>query len=390
MKRLIVVFLMLSGFSQAQYFKKAAALPINEDIDFQSTESFCVYKNSIFIYSYPQGLISRHFSEENKSNSLITNSRIDMRIRRYKHIILDYSSNMYDIHLNQAKVSPLRKYAYKVGISEVIPVLSDSIIYLFINPDSPGNEKQILHTYNLRTFEKDKNILPNLVGFINDNRCYLYDIYAYNGILYILFESYILGGSSIFIAWNSNNDSLSSPIISYPEEYLVSKIKGVDPLGLWILTYPGHSLLILGPDFEVINYVKYGELFLEETQISKDELNFGENGIVPPLLVSQDENKKLFLLAKLKRELRVYEFNYFPLLTKYFESAGETQLRIFRNTIFAGHGRLFKSKDLRKYFSRQYWYKPDKNYSDSLLTNYDRDCINFIRNFEKNNRGGNN
>ncbi len=43
------------------------------------------------------------------------------------------------------------------------------------------------------------------------------------------------------------------------------------------------------------------------------------------------------------------------------------QLRIFRNSFYARHGRTFKSDDLRNFFKKEGWYKPNEAYHDSLL-----------------------
>ncbi len=45
-----------------------------------------------------------------------------------------------------------------------------------------------------------------------------------------------------------------------------------------------------------------------------------------------------------------------------------SELRILRNTVYAAHGKEFKSKDLNDYFLKQNWYVPNPNYTDDLLT----------------------
>ncbi len=63
------------------------------------------------------------------------------------------------------------------------------------------------------------------------------------------------------------------------------------------------------------------------------------------------------------------------------QSKGE--LRITRNTIYARHGRPFKSADLSKHFNGQSWYRANPEYSDSLLTEADRDCITRVKQQEE-------
>ena len=58
-----------------------------------------------------------------------------------------------------------------------------------------------------------------------------------------------------------------------------------------------------------------------------------------------------------------------------------SQLRILRNCIFARHGYEFKSADLREFFSQFDWYEPG-GFSDDLLTDSDREIIDYIRDLE--------
>ena len=61
----------------------------------------------------------------------------------------------------------------------------------------------------------------------------------------------------------------------------------------------------------------------------------------------------------------------------------KAQLRIKRNTVFARHGRLFKSADLNQYFRATSWYKPNPHYTDSLLTKADKACIQRVNLWER-------
>lgn len=62
-------------------------------------------------------------------------------------------------------------------------------------------------------------------------------------------------------------------------------------------------------------------------------------------------------------------------------------LRILRNTIYARHGRPFKSEILQEYFDRMEWYRIDPHYSDQKLTKVDRRNIQIVLSVEKE-RGG--
>jgi hypothetical protein len=57
-------------------------------------------------------------------------------------------------------------------------------------------------------------------------------------------------------------------------------------------------------------------------------------------------------------------------------------LRLLRNTIYARHGRQFRSELLRSYFEATDWYKSDSAYTDALLTAVDNRNIKLIRSLE--------
>jgi serine/threonine protein kinase len=59
-----------------------------------------------------------------------------------------------------------------------------------------------------------------------------------------------------------------------------------------------------------------------------------------------------------------------------------SDLRLLRNTVYARHGRMFDSPELRRYFSSRPWYVPRSDYSDSDLTAADRANANLIRSAE--------
>lgn len=72
------------------------------------------------------------------------------------------------------------------------------------------------------------------------------------------------------------------------------------------------------------------------------------------------------------------------LLSSDLEGFSKPALRIWRNAIYARHGRTFKSEDLQALFNEYAWYKPDENYSAEKLTDIDKANIKLIQEFEKN------
>ena len=70
------------------------------------------------------------------------------------------------------------------------------------------------------------------------------------------------------------------------------------------------------------------------------------------------------------------------LLPSDLEGFSKPALRIWRNAVYARHGRTFKSEDLQALFNEYAWYKPDENYSDEKLTDIDKANIKLIQEFE--------
>ncbi len=54
-------------------------------------------------------------------------------------------------------------------------------------------------------------------------------------------------------------------------------------------------------------------------------------------------------------------------------------LRVLRNEIYARHGRIFKDKQLQKYFSEQPWYKPNPDFKDEMLTEKEYKNLSIIK-----------
>lgn len=67
---------------------------------------------------------------------------------------------------------------------------------------------------------------------------------------------------------------------------------------------------------------------------------------------------------------------------KKLETMSQQELRLLRNTIYAQYGRRFDSLDLQNYFNQQWWYQPNPNYSDTMLTKEDKQAITLIQKVE--------
>ncbi|MCM3568527.1 YARHG domain-containing protein [Neobacillus mesonae] len=59
-----------------------------------------------------------------------------------------------------------------------------------------------------------------------------------------------------------------------------------------------------------------------------------------------------------------------------------SQLRLARNEIYARHGYIFKSADLREYFSNKLWYYQDPSFDETSLNNVEKYNVELIKNRE--------
>ena len=54
------------------------------------------------------------------------------------------------------------------------------------------------------------------------------------------------------------------------------------------------------------------------------------------------------------------------------------QLQILRNTIYAKHGYVFQSEDLKTHFSKVPWYNPNSSFNETMLTENERELIELF------------
>ena len=57
-------------------------------------------------------------------------------------------------------------------------------------------------------------------------------------------------------------------------------------------------------------------------------------------------------------------------------------IRLMRNEIYARHGYIFKDLDLQNYFSKQSWYKPDKDFDISRINSFENSFIKYLKDIE--------
>ncbi|MCL2101240.1 MAG: YARHG domain-containing protein [Fibromonadales bacterium] len=64
------------------------------------------------------------------------------------------------------------------------------------------------------------------------------------------------------------------------------------------------------------------------------------------------------------------------------QNLSKKDLRIMRNEIFARHGYIFQTNDMKTYFKSQDWYIPKYNDVNSMLTDIEIKNIELIKRYE--------
>src|SRR5687768_10375806 len=66
-------------------------------------------------------------------------------------------------------------------------------------------------------------------------------------------------------------------------------------------------------------------------------------------------------------------------LAKLKEDHDANDFALLRGVIFGKHGRIFKERSIQDYLEKQAWYRPNKNYSNSVLKPIERANLDLIR-----------
>lgn len=78
-----------------------------------------------------------------------------------------------------------------------------------------------------------------------------------------------------------------------------------------------------------------------------------------------------------------YNFEYYVYPEYCFHLLTKEQLRKARNLIYAWHGYIFKSKDLRIFFEKwNNWYKPNENFSEEMFNEKELQNLKILKQIE--------
>jgi YARHG domain len=97
--------------------------------------------------------------------------------------------------------------------------------------------------------------------------------------------------------------------------------------------------------------------------------------IVPCTIAHAQDNLAAWLdFDFAKQTIKPTQFNGLPL----------DNLKILRGIVFGRHGRVFKDADIKVYLENQSWYKPNPDFSNSMLNDVERKNLDLIRDAEAN------
>jgi len=99
--------------------------------------------------------------------------------------------------------------------------------------------------------------------------------------------------------------------------------------------------------------------------------------------LSPVELKNVKLIETVETRLREKISNE-PITEEMVSGLFVEDLRVLRNEIYARHGRVFKDKELQKYFAAQPWYQPNPDFKDDMVSETEAKNLAIIAEVEKN------
>jgi hypothetical protein len=82
------------------------------------------------------------------------------------------------------------------------------------------------------------------------------------------------------------------------------------------------------------------------------------------------------------KKLEAFDYAKQKAAPEQFKEADLWSLKLVRGVVFGRHGRVFKDRDIQGYLKEQAWYKPNPNFSNSMLSATERDNLDLIRELE--------
>jgi len=326
-----------------------------------------------FSESNPEIILDFSGSDMLKSKDILVNIALDiynLKIKRKKSVFGE------DVETAQLSMQYNVRYTF-----------SDSLIYYFWLAE-PELKVRDAFKYNINKGKKYTLNLSNFINLIVSSDWDLVKIFVRNGKLFSLITAPYKNSNYHFsklVIWNIERD-VKIKELTFDKYLFEAKIIGMDKWeNLYIISGTDdwdYELMIISPENNIIAKYKISDLVLISPIMKKNKYIIPEEGGDPLIVSAFNDDNQMFLMVKTIKGLYFARFDYLTLLQNYFESKTKEELRIYRNLIFAKHGRKFMDPDLNTYFSNKRWYKINNNYSDSLLSDFDKKCVSFIRGIE--------
>ncbi len=145
--------------------------------------------------------------------------------------------------------------------------------------------------------------------------------------------------------------------------------------GLWKSPNGSEGVFFVSRD-EGKDAVKQREL-QKMMEVKNSQINIENNTNRPTPITAGGSDAKIQYAVTSTRNLHESEL----------ANLSANDLRIIRNEIYARHGRMFKSTDLRNYFSKYSWYNVLKSYDDKTIekefNSYEKHNVELLFNVQK-------
>jgi len=94
----------------------------------------------------------------------------------------------------------------------------------------------------------------------------------------------------------------------------------------------------------------------------------------------EEQNVKLIELVETRERKKI---SAEPITGDMVNGLFVEDLRVLRNEIYARRGRVFKDKELQKYFEAQSWYRPNPDFKDEMLSETESKNLAIIKEVEE-------
>lgn len=125
---------------------------------------------------------------------------------------------------------------------------------------------------------------------------------------------------------------------------------------------------------------KFGAEWLQRYFEAQDWYEASKTGRESGL--TEIEKKNAATIQRYENRLRE-ELGTKPVTDELLEGLFQEDARRLRNEIYARHGKVFKDKELQRYFSSFDWYKPDPNFNEQSLNKIEKENVTQIFNYEQ-------